>query len=193
VKSLGPKAPTTVHAPLGIIYHPNKKANVDAVLENQFISHDLQYKNNEQWMDTRVQALLTSVDDTPLEKVGCVIRKLVKALKLRKACGLDGIPKESLRHLPRRPLVHLTHLFSHCLWLSHFPTPWKVVKVTVLPKPSKETKFLQNLQMIDQMEQMIESLLAVIRTNQANKEGNNKKSEVLQSTRLPGGCLPSQN
>jgi hypothetical protein len=113
-------------------------------------------------------------------------------LKLRRACGLDGIPKECLWHFPR-PLVHLTHLLSHCLWLLHFPTPWKEEKVTVSPKPSKETKFLQNLQMIDQMEQMMESLLAVIRTNQANKEGNNKKSEALRSTHLPDGCLPSQN
>jgi hypothetical protein len=29
-------------------------------------------------------------------------------LKLRKACGFDGIPDKCLRHLPRRPLVHLT-------------------------------------------------------------------------------------
>jgi hypothetical protein len=54
-------------------------------------------------------------------------------MKLRKACGLDGIPNECLRYLPRRPLVHLTHLFNHCLRLSHFPKPWK------------EAKFPQNL------------------------------------------------
>jgi hypothetical protein len=54
---------------------------------------------------TRVQALLTSVDDTPLEKVRpCDIQKLVKTLKLRKACGLDGIPNKFLGHLPRKPL-----------------------------------------------------------------------------------------
>jgi hypothetical protein len=40
------------------------------------------------------------------------IHKLTNTLKLRKACGLDGIPNECLRHLPRRPLVHLTHLFN---------------------------------------------------------------------------------
>jgi len=36
---------------------------------------------------------------------------LINSLKLRKAWRIDGIPNECLRHLPRRRLVHLTHLF----------------------------------------------------------------------------------
>jgi hypothetical protein len=68
---------------------------------------------------------------------------------LRKACGLDGIPNECLRHLRRRPLVHLTNLFNHCLRLSHFPKPWKEAKVTALLKPAKDPKFPQNLRLIN--------------------------------------------
>jgi hypothetical protein len=84
-------------------------------------------------VETRVEALLTSADDTPLIKVGlCDIKKLVKTLKLRKACGLDGIPNECLRHLPRRPLVHLKHLFNYCLRLFHFPKPWNKTSYDVL-------------------------------------------------------------
>jgi hypothetical protein len=45
-------------------------------------------------------------------------------------------------HLPRRPLVHLTHLINHCIGLSHFPTSWKE------PKPGKDPKFPQNLRPI---------------------------------------------
>jgi hypothetical protein len=56
-------------------------------------------------------------------------------LKLRKVCGLDCIPNECLRHLQKRPLVHLTHLFNHCLLLSHFPKAWKVAK------PGNDQKF----------------------------------------------------
>jgi hypothetical protein len=94
----------------------------------------------------RVQALLATVDDTPLEKVRpCDIQKLIKSLKLRKACGSDGIPNECLRHLPRRPQVRLTHLFNYCLRLSHFPKSWKEEKVIMLPKTGKDTKFPQNL------------------------------------------------
>jgi hypothetical protein len=85
-------------------------------LENlvKFTSHDLCDKNHEWWVKTRVQALLTSADDTLLGKVRpCDIHKLVSSLKLRKTCGLDGIPNKCLRHLPRRSLVHLTHSLNH--------------------------------------------------------------------------------
>jgi hypothetical protein len=66
-------------------------------------------------------------------------------MKLRKACGLDGIPNEFLRHLPRRPLAHLTHLFNHCLHLSNFQKPWKEAKFKTLPKSSKDQMFPENL------------------------------------------------
>jgi hypothetical protein len=56
-------------------------------------------------------------------------------LKLKKACGIDDIPNKYPRLLPRRPLVHQTHLINHCIRLSHFPTPWKEAKVVALPKP----------------------------------------------------------
>jgi hypothetical protein len=46
------------------------------------------------------------------------------------------------------PLVHLTHLITHCIRLSHFPTPWKEAKVIALPKPGKDPKFPQNLRPI---------------------------------------------
>jgi hypothetical protein len=64
---------------------------------------------------------------------------------MKKACGIDGIPNECLRHFPRRPLVHLTQLINHSIRLSHFPTSWKEAKVIVLPKPGKDPKFPQNL------------------------------------------------
>jgi hypothetical protein len=87
----GPKAAATVRGPLGLTYHPKEKANLIAYcLENQFTSHDLCDENHERRVETRVQALLASVDDTPLGKVRpCDIYKIVNSLELRKACGLD--------------------------------------------------------------------------------------------------------
>jgi hypothetical protein len=100
-------------------------------------------------VETKTQSLLASVGGTPSGKVRpYVIQKLVKTLKLRTACGLDGILNECLRHLWRRPLVHLTHLFNHCVRLSHFPKPWKEAKFITLPKPGKDLKFPQNLRPI---------------------------------------------
>jgi hypothetical protein len=100
-------------------------------------------------VETGIQGLLASVDDTPLRKVRpCDIHKLANSMKQRKACGLDDFQNECLRHLPRRPLVHLTHLFNHCFRPSHFLKPWKEVKVITLPKPGKDKKFPQNLRPI---------------------------------------------
>jgi hypothetical protein len=64
-------------------------------LENQFTPHDLSNKNHKQWVEARVQALIEAVDDTLLDNLRpCDIQKLIKSLKLRKACGTDGIPNE---------------------------------------------------------------------------------------------------
>jgi hypothetical protein len=76
------------------------------------------------------------------------LHKLVTSLKLRKACELYGIRNECLRHLLRRPLVHLTHLFNHCLRLFHLPKPWKEAKVITSLKQSKEPNFPENLRSI---------------------------------------------
>jgi hypothetical protein len=59
-------------------------------------------------LEARVQALLEAADNNPPQRITpCDVQKLINALKLKKACGIDGIPNECLRHLPRRPLVHL--------------------------------------------------------------------------------------
>jgi hypothetical protein len=70
MKRDGPKAPTAVHGPLRITYHPYEKANEIAdCLENQFTSRDLCDEKHEREVGTTVQALLASVDGTPLGKV----------------------------------------------------------------------------------------------------------------------------
>jgi hypothetical protein len=124
MKRDGSKAPTAVRGPLEITYHPNEKANAIAdCLENNFTSHDLCDENHERRAETRVQVLLPSVDDTPSEKLRlCDIQELVKMLKFIKACGFDSIQNECLRYLPRRPLVHLIHLFNCCLCSPIFPS-----------------------------------------------------------------------
>jgi hypothetical protein len=143
MKRDGPKAPTTIHGLLGLKCHPLEKANAIAdCLENQFTPNDL-FDENHEW---RVEAIGQDLPKQPPERIRrCDVQKFINTLKLRKACGIDGIPNECLRHLPRRPLVHLTQLYNHCIRLSHFPESWKEAKVITLPKSGKDKKFPQDL------------------------------------------------
>jgi len=146
------KAPTAIHNPSGLKFLPLEEANVIAdCLENQFSPHDLCEENHERRAVARVQALSEVVDDNSPQRVRpCDAQKLIKSLKLKKACGIDGISNECFRHLSRRPLGHLTHLFNHCLRLSHFTSSWKEEKMWItLPKPAKDPQFPQNLRPIN--------------------------------------------
>jgi hypothetical protein len=103
-------------------FHPSEKADaISDCLKIQLISHVLCDEIREWRVEAGVQALLEAVDNNPLERIGsCDLQKLINSLKLRKAHGIGDIPNECLRHLPRRPLVHLTNLLNHCHWLSFF-------------------------------------------------------------------------
>jgi hypothetical protein len=145
LKRYGPRAPTAIHGTSGLKFLPTEKVNAIAdCLEIQFTPHELCDENHERRVKAKVQALLKSVDQNPPERIRpCDVQKLIKSLKLRKACGFGGIPNECLRHLPRRPLVHVTHLFNHCLRLPHFPNPWKEAKIITLLKPGKTLNSLK--------------------------------------------------
>jgi hypothetical protein len=140
MKRDGPRAPTAIHGLLGLKFHPLEKANATAdCLENLFTPNDLCGENHERRVEAGVQALLESVDNNPPERVRpCDVLKLIRTLKLRKACGIDDIPNECFRHLSRRPLVNVVHLFNHCIRLSHFPESWREAKAITLLKPDKD-------------------------------------------------------
>jgi hypothetical protein len=145
LKRDGPRASTAINGATGLKFRPFEKANAIADnLEIQFTPHILCHDNHERRVEARVQDLLETVDTSPPQrKRPCDIKKLINSLKLRKPCGSDGIPNECHRHLRRRPLVHLTHLFNHCFRLSHSPNPWKEAKVITLFKPGKDSNFLK--------------------------------------------------
>jgi hypothetical protein len=142
LKRNGPKASTAIRGSSGLKLHPLEKANaIVNYLENLFTTHNLCEENHEQREEATVQALLEAVD-YPLERVSsCDVQKLIKYLKLRKACEIDDIPNECVRHLPTKSLVHPTHLINHCIQLSLFPKSWKEAKIRTLPKPGKDPKF----------------------------------------------------
>jgi hypothetical protein len=82
----------------------------------------------------------------PVKFRPCDVSQQIRSLKLGKACSIHGIPNECLRHLPRRTLLHVTHVrFNHCFRLCHFQVPWKEAKIIALPKHSKNPTFPEKL------------------------------------------------
>jgi hypothetical protein len=142
-----PKTPTAIHGHLGPVFYPNEKAYVIAnYLVNLFTSHKVCGTDHEQRVEARVQALLTTVDkNLPVQFRPCDVSKEIRSLKLGKACGIDGIPNECLRHLPKIYLVHVTYLFIQCLRLCHFPASWKETKIIALPKSGRKPKLKKKI------------------------------------------------
>jgi hypothetical protein len=125
-------------------------------------------------VEAQVKALLATADeDTSINFQLCDVTKQTQSLKLGKAYGFDGIPNESLWHLPKRTLVHLAYLFNHCLQLGHFLASWKEEKIITLPKPIKDPKCTQNLCLIRVLPttcKMFEKL--ILRTQKHTEERN---------------------
>jgi hypothetical protein len=61
------------------------------------------------------------------------------------ACNFTAAIASVYRLSTSRITLSDTHLFNHCLRLSHFPKPWKEAKFIMLPKPGMDPKFPQNL------------------------------------------------
>jgi hypothetical protein len=60
------KATTAIHAPLGPVFCQKEKANVIAnYIETLFTPHKVCDTDHEWWVEDRVQALLTTVDENP--------------------------------------------------------------------------------------------------------------------------------
>jgi hypothetical protein len=82
MKRDGPKSATAIHGTSGLKFSPLDKANAIArCLENLFTLHDL-YEGN---CERRVEALLLSVGDNPLERVRPFdVQKINKLIEIEK-------------------------------------------------------------------------------------------------------------
>jgi len=71
-------------------------------------------ESHERLLVATVEALLLTVNSDSPERLGpCDVQTLINSHQLGKACGIDGIPNECLRHIPRRLLVHITAFDCH--------------------------------------------------------------------------------
>jgi hypothetical protein len=76
----GPKAPSEIHGPLGLIFYPIHKTNIIAdCLENQFRAHDLFDCDRRRHVKALVETLLPTVDkDISVNFLACDVKKKKK-------------------------------------------------------------------------------------------------------------------
>ena len=89
------------------------------------------------------------------------LRGLIKNLKPNCAPGTDKIPNIALKHLNRRPLIHLLNIYKYCFKYNYFPEKWKTPKV-MLPKPGKDQSIPNNLRpicLLPSLSKMLEKLI----------------------------------
>jgi hypothetical protein len=86
---------------------------------------------------------ITTLHTSPLKLTNIYeVKRKILSLKLRSAPGNDGITPLMLRHLSRKTVTHLFHLFSHLLRLGYFPTCWKRAKFVPSENPTNQALIL---------------------------------------------------
>jgi hypothetical protein len=80
-------------------------------------NHELGWPDKSWSFISKVLSFRESQRNSPWKIKTMWLAEINKFLKIEK-----GIPNESLRQLPKRQLVHLTHFFNRCILLSRFPT-----------------------------------------------------------------------
>jgi hypothetical protein len=66
------------------------------------------------------------------------VGSILKRLPPRKAPGADKISNMALKEAPRRLTVYLSLIFNIILLTCHFPTPWKLATIKMIPKPHRD-------------------------------------------------------
>jgi len=65
------------------------------------------------------------------------VQYYIKSFPLKKSPGIDLITAEVARQLPKKAIIHLTHILNSILRLSYMPLQWKVSVIILFPKPGK--------------------------------------------------------
>lgn len=65
------------------------------------------------------------------------VKYLIHKYPRNKSPGFDLITSEVANNLPKRAIVHLTHIYNSILRLSYFPLLWKFSNIIMIQKPNK--------------------------------------------------------
>jgi hypothetical protein len=115
-------------------------AMVDVVLRSYFLSH-------------ASEPQLT----TPYE-----VHEAIRSLKVSKAPGPNGVPNMALKHLLKRAVSFLAHVFNAVLRIHHFPQAWKHARVISILKPGKDPALpssYRRISLLDTIGKLFEKIL----------------------------------
>jgi Reverse transcriptase (RNA-dependent DNA polymerase)/Endonuclease-reverse transcriptase len=164
IRSLKTKKPPSnpLQGPVGLIYDPSSKAEAFAdSLERQFTCPPVS-AHISRLVQQKTQTLL---QPHPLDVKFFSPKEVwdtIKSLPKKKAPGPDSISNTALRLSPKKAVLHLTKLFNSCLRLEHFPSPWKLATVIMIPKHGKNPTNPSNhrpISLLNTMAKLFETLI----------------------------------
>lgn len=86
----------------------------------------------------------------------------IKKLSKKKAPGMEKIPNLAFRPTSKRTILHITKIYNSYLHREHFPSPWKLATVVIIPKSGKNKKELSNhrpISLLNFMAKLLKSLI----------------------------------
>ena len=89
-------------------------------------------------VDVALRSYFLSPANEPQLTAPDEVHAAIRGLKFSKAPGPNDIPNRALKHLPKRAVSFLSHVFKAVLRTHHFPQAWKHARVISLLKPGKD-------------------------------------------------------
>jgi len=66
-----------------------------------------------------------------------IAKEIDNNLNPKKSPGYDEISPKILKELPKKAIIHLTHIYNAILRTEYIPEQWKRAQVIMLLKPGK--------------------------------------------------------
>ena len=95
---------------------------------------------------------------SPLE----VAKEIDNNLNPKKSPGYDEISPKMLKELPRKAIIHLTHIYNAILRMEYIPEQWKRAQVIMLLKPGKPPENVASyrpISLLPSLSKLLEKLL----------------------------------
>jgi hypothetical protein len=116
------------------------------------------------------------------------VQRAIKGLKQAKAPGPDGIPNRALKHLSKRAVLLLVHVFNVIVLTPHLPSVWKNAPVNSIVKPEKDSAqpfSYPPIRLLDTIGKLLDKILLTRILHQVDGCGLLRDEEF--------GCRPGQS